>query len=136
MIEIVCASHSEYALAIKKTVSMIAGKQISKELHALSLQEDLLQFKKDVATLKKRVHGKDILILTDLYGASPFNVCYQEFQEESFQIISGMNIPMVLEAIFHRNLKLPDLVQYLLKQSRKSIDVPHFEDNEDDFFET
>ena len=43
------------------------------------------------------------LILTDIMGGSATNVCVELMKQENVQVITGVNLPMLLEAIGYRD---------------------------------
>lgn len=51
------------------------------------------------------------LVLTDLVGATPSNIAESLLQADNTAVLSGMNLPMVLTAIMHRDEPLADVVR-------------------------
>ena len=46
--------------------------------------------------------GKGVLILTDIYGATPANIALKLLQPERFEGVAGVNLPMLLRALNYR----------------------------------
>jgi PTS system mannose-specific IIA component len=61
--------------------------------------EDL---QKEISTaIRKLDRGKGVLILTDLFGGTPSNISLSFLKEGKVEVITGVNLPMLL--------KLPDI---------------------------
>lgn len=102
MSEIIIATHSVLAESLHLTATMICGSALTEHLHLLSLKEDgtgIFGFEEQAKRLLGEITGNDIIILTDLYGASPFNVCCSLFHKEHHKIVTGVNLPMVMEIL-------------------------------------
>lgn len=41
--------------------------------------------------------GHGVLLLTDVYGATPANLCLSLYQPQTVEILSGVNLPMLLK---------------------------------------
>jgi PTS system mannose-specific IIA component len=74
--------------------------------------EDL---KKEISTaIKKLDQGQGILILTDLFGGTPSNISLSFIKEGKVEVITGVNLPMLL--------KLPDIREGMsLKEFAQNI---------------
>ena len=104
MVGIIIASHGEFAAGIKQSGSMIFGEQEKVESVVFMPSEgpDDLQRKLQEAIAK--VDSEEILFLVDLWGGSPFNQANKLFEEapEHRAIVSGLNLPMLIEAYASR----------------------------------
>ena len=79
----------------------------------------------ELVTQKIESLGDQILIFTDLLGASPYNASAQAIREhpnKSVVCITGINLPMLLEAILKReDMDLEALVDYLMDVGKNGI---------------
>jgi len=58
-----------------------------------------------------RVEGvKGVLVLTDIFGATPSNVAQKLVDGVSSRLITGINLPMLLRSVSYRNESLDALV--------------------------
>jgi PTS system mannose-specific IIA component len=72
--------------------------------------------------IKKVNHNRGVLILTDMFGGTPSNLSYSFLEEGRVEVLTGVNLPIVIKAITAReNQKLADLVQGLETYGKKSI---------------
>lgn len=53
---------------------------------------------------------KGVLVLTDIFGATPSNVAQKLVDGDSSRLITGVNLPMLLRAVTYRHESLDTLV--------------------------
>ncbi|GAB4392464.1 MAG: PTS sugar transporter subunit IIA [Gammaproteobacteria bacterium] len=63
----------------------------------------------------------DWLILVDLYGATPSNIALSFTTPEHVQMVSGLNLPMVLKVMNYAHLPLKELAQKALTGGKNGI---------------
>ncbi|WP_297237976.1 PTS sugar transporter subunit IIA [uncultured Faecalicoccus sp.] len=128
MKNIVLVSHGELAKGMHSVVKMIAGNR--KEVYSLCLEPDM-----DAGTFKEACSivfasfSKDdeIVLLTDILSGSPIlnalEVLKEEGRKERTIVIGGMNMPMVLDAIYKKDHieDLNALKEELIREGRKGI---------------
>ncbi|MDF7682784.1 PTS sugar transporter subunit IIA [Lactobacillus sp. ESL0679] len=97
--EIILASHSNLAKGMYDSVSLIMGKQ--KNLHYLTAYvNDGIDFKDQLIQEIEPIKDNLILFVTDIIGGSVNTTIAQVVaQNEKYFLISGMNLPLVLELI-------------------------------------
>lgn len=67
---------------------------------------------------------KGILILTDMFGGTPSNLSYSFLEEGKVEVISGVNLPILIKAINARkDMELGDLAINLEVFGKKSISL-------------
>src|SRR5512147_717858 len=55
--------------------------------------------------------GRGVLVLTDIYGATPSNVAMRLLQPGRVEGLAGVNLPMLIRALTYREeADLPDLI--------------------------
>ena len=57
------------------------------------------------------VPNGDVLVLTDVLGATPANVAQQWARDRKAKIIAGVNLPMLLRSVCYRHEPIEGLVQ-------------------------
>ena len=66
--------------------------------------------------------GNGILVLTDVYGATPSNTLCRVLEPARVEAITGVNLPMLLKALNYRDsLPLPQLIERIVEGGRNSI---------------
>lgn len=56
-------------------------------------------------------HGEGVLVLSDIYGATPCNLASKLLEPGRIEGISGVNLPMLVRAIAYRNEPLAVLIE-------------------------
>ncbi|MGN1277546.1 MAG: PTS sugar transporter subunit IIA [Floccifex sp.] len=100
---LIISSHSVLANAMKESAGMIAGKQAVDSIITFHMVEGMepVEFIENVNQfLKDKKEEDEYLILTDLYGASPTNTSLMAFRYRNYRIVTGLNLGMVLEALY------------------------------------
>ena len=74
------------------------------------------------ARLAELDQGDGILVLTDMYGATPSNTLCRLLEPAHIEGVSGVNLPMLLKALNYREtLTLPQLIERIVEGGRNSI---------------
>jgi mannose PTS system EIIA component len=55
--------------------------------------------------------GAGVLILTDMFGATPANVAAKLLADGRVEALSGANLPMLVRALAHRDLPITEVVE-------------------------
>ncbi|EDY87556.1 PTS system fructose subfamily IIA component [gamma proteobacterium HTCC5015] len=71
------------------------------------------------ALRKKLDHGQGVLLLNDLYGATPFNVA--RAIEEPQHVLTGLNLCMLLRAINYQQHALDELANIAREGGQKGL---------------
>lgn len=125
MIQIIIASHGPLSEAIVKSASLIAGNEITKNIKHIQITMDtsVTEAKQMVdKALKSFDVNDEILALTDVYGGSITKVITEYIGVRKLYIITGMNLGMLLEALFVKdNYTIEALVEYLLQNGKDGI---------------
>lgn len=105
MVNIILASHGEFVEGLLESSKMIFGEQENIATVTLMPNEGPEDLKaKLVRAVESFGTESEVLFMVDLWGGSPFNqasVVYEDMKERS-AIVSGVNLPMLLEALGSR----------------------------------
>ena len=71
--------------------------------------------------LRELNQGQGVLILTDLYGSTPANICNCLLEEPGFKLVSGLNLPMLIRALNYPDLDLTALAEKAASGGRDGI---------------
>ncbi|MBG9983541.1 PTS mannose transporter subunit IIAB [Aerococcaceae bacterium DSM 111022] len=105
MVNIILASHGELAAGLLQSAEMIFGEQQNIKFVTFMPSEGPDDLQANLTTAVESFGpGAEILFLVDLWGGSPFNQAniIHENNSENTAIVSGMNLPILLEALGHR----------------------------------
>ena len=102
MVSIVLASHGRFSEGIKESGQMIFGPQEDVEAVVLTPDMGPDDFRaKVLAAIDTFSNKEQVLFLADLWGGTPFNQISKLIEErggEDWVCVTGMNLPMVIEA--------------------------------------
>ena len=71
---------------------------------------------------KAEEEGKEVLVLTDLMYGTPFNTMVELQKDYKFYHITGVNLPMLLEAINSRNEgTLAEMVENIIHVAKTGV---------------
>ena len=73
------------------------------------------------AIVKELDTGSGVLILSDVYGATPSNIARQLCHAERVMGVAGVNLPMLLRVIRYPATTLPDLAKVAVEGGRGCI---------------
>lgn len=65
--------------------------------------------------------GSGVLILTDVYGATPCNIAARLLEPERVAVLAGVNLPMLLRALTYRVLPLYDFTRRVLAANEECV---------------
>lgn len=130
-IGIVIASHGEFAAGIHQSGSMIFGEQEKVQVVTFMPSEgpdDLYaKFNDAIAAFDA---DDEILVLADLWSGSPFNQASRvagENPDRKFAIITGLNLPMLIQAYTERmmdaNAGVEQVAANIIKEAKDGIKV-------------
>ena len=126
MTGILIVTHGDLGKALIDAAGFILGNE-PEAVAAISID---LNEKADILR-KKIAQGIDdvksdggILILTDMFGGSPSNLSYSFLEEGVVEVLSGVNLPIVLKAIRGRQqMELSALAAEIEDYGKKSISL-------------
>lgn len=104
MANLLLLSHSQLSESIYETVKLIMGKPSDAVSYiTLPYGQDLQAYQAEIEAHVEKSKEEGILILTDLFGGSPFMISVKTFDKYHdtvpIEIITGMNLPMVVELV-------------------------------------
>ena len=122
--KIIVVSHGSYAKGLVDTVQMIAGEQDDLEAFGLEPEESVETLKDQIRqSIEQTSAGEEILILTDLFYGSPFNVVVSLMSEYDLYHITGINLPLIMEVVMGRyaGKNAKQLCEELLKKAPDTV---------------
>lgn len=126
MIGIVIVSHSQLGDALIDCATFILGERpVDMVSVSIDLRENAADLRKKIEKGIKQVDkGKGVLILTDMFGGTPSNLSYSFLEEGRIEVLSGVNLPIVIKAVGMRAEKnLAELAEYLMNFGKRSISL-------------
>lgn len=123
MVGILVVSHGRLAEALISSVQFLVGNL--KRIKAISIWPK--ERKEEVKDrLQKGIHevdeGDGVVILTDLLGGTPTNLSLSILGNKNVEVVTGVNLPMLLTLASYRSGKsLSEIGKLVKKSGRRSI---------------
>ncbi len=123
MIGIFLITHGSYGEALVQNACHVLNKRpIQLTQLGVAAQDDpldLLPLARQMLSTVDSGHG--VLVLTDLFGASPANLSMKLLAADQVVGLSGVNLPMLLSALTHRDKDLKTLLSHARDGGRGGI---------------
>src|SRR5688572_5862382 len=128
MIGILIVSHGAFGESLIHSASHVLGKrplflrQVGVTVHddpdaILPVAEDLIRFLDQ---------GQGVLVLTDIYGATPSNIAARVLRPVRIEGIAGVSLPMLIRAITYRDEPLEAVIAKALSGAAEGVRrMPH-----------
>ena len=113
MIGILLITHGSVGEALVQNACHVLNKRpVQLNQLGVAAQDDPL----DLLPLARRMielvdNGKGVLLLTDVFGATPSNLALKLLEPGRIEGLSGVNLPMLLRALTYREKGMPTLLQ-------------------------
>jgi len=127
MAGIIIVAHTPLASALLEFVGHIYG-QVPEHIFAVNVppHEDSKITLNKLLELVDSLHSEnEVLVITDIMGATPSNVASrlmnQSNQSRDIQVLTGVNLPMLLRAVSHRHEPLTEIVEKSLQGGQQGV---------------
>lgn len=123
MIGILIVTHGDIGLSLLKSAAQILGKSFN-NTNCISVESnhEIHTYKKTInSELLKLNSGKGVLIMSDMYGATPTNILKELVVANKIEVLTGINLPMLVQALTNRDSELKKLISDCLKCGKDSL---------------
>ena len=123
MVGILLVTHDGLGESFLDCVKHVLG-ELPNNLKSLSVSAGDDPQKKSVeaqAIIKELDTGSGVLLLSDVYGATPSNIARQLCHVERVMGVAGVNLPMILRVVRYPDTTLPDLAKVAVEGGRGCI---------------
>jgi PTS system mannose-specific IIA component len=97
MIGLVLVTHAGLATALKLSAEMIVGSIERCTTVEVAPDERVDDIMAHVVAAVEAVHSDGAIIMTDLFGGTPSNMAMSFLKEGCVEVITGVNLPMLIE---------------------------------------
>lgn len=122
---VVIVTHCELGNEFLRALKLIVPD--SPEFHAIAFDvEDELESMRNkiLEGIRAADQGHGVLILTDMFGGSPSNVALSFHEEHHVEVVTGMNLPMLVRLASQKGAEsLKDLATSIKDYGRRNISV-------------
>ncbi len=124
MLGIVIVANGQLAKEYKKALEQIVGPCLSVEAISILPYDDREEKKSEISNAICTVdRGQGVVIATDMFGSTPFNLVIDVFKEDKNRVIFGFNLPFLVKLIKVRNWPIDEAVNISIKAAKKYINV-------------
>ncbi|MBX8938652.1 PTS sugar transporter subunit IIA [Enterococcus gilvus] len=127
MIGVLILTHGELAEGYLSALRLITGEAENIDTLGLYHETSIESYKEEVAEKMIALEqGNGVLVFCDIFGASPYNVTAHNYQvlkdKVNYRSITGVNLPMVIEAVCSREtMELDELAKYIQNVGKDGI---------------
>ncbi len=79
------------------------------------------EFEKELRKCLGEVQGEPVVVLTDILGGSVNQVATKLMGEYGYQLITGINLPLLLELVFIPDPIAPERIEEIVRCAREQI---------------
>lgn len=119
-------THGNVGHELLMTAKSMLGNSLPLECETLSVSENCNPEKlldKAVLICKQLNQGDGVLVLTDIFGSTPSNICnkLQNNSEVDVHVIAGLNLPMLIRVLNYPKLPLDEIIIKALSGAHDGI---------------
>jgi len=124
MTGLVLVTHAGLAGALKSAAEMIVGSIDMCASVEVIPGEHADEIMARVVSAVEAVSADGAIIMTDLFGGTPSNMAMSFLEEGRIEVLTGVNLPMLIEFCSRRGrMSVADLASELLRSGREGIIV-------------
>ena len=125
MIGILLVTHGKIAAELAEAACRITGESEGIAAVGLDWESGADAARDRIEEGLSRVRSDaGVLVLTDMFGGTPSNLAFPFLKEGSVEIVTGVNLPMLLRSLAtRREESLASLARAVRERGRKAIEV-------------
>ncbi|MEY3784787.1 MAG: hypothetical protein RL241_135 [Pseudomonadota bacterium] len=130
MIGILLITHGELGKSLIECATHVLGEK-PKFLDSLTIENDCAHdnmYKEISEKINRLDQGKGVLILTDIFGATPCNIITKIIEPGKVNAIAGVNLSMLIRSISYRHESFEALIAKAIEGAQDGI--IHIQPNE------
>lgn len=121
---VIIVSHADYGSAALRTTEFILGPLSDCASISVNVAEEVSETVRRLADAAQRLDkGAGVLILTDMFGGTPTNLALSLLGSNNVEVVTGLNLPMLLKVFTSRNFALQELARQASDAAAKGIVV-------------
>lgn len=125
MVGIILVTHPHLGEEFLRSAELICGRFNNVATVSIDTKKEVEELRREIAAAIKRVDtGKGVLILTDMFGGTPSNMSLAFLQEGRVEVLTGLNLPMLIKIFNCREGKTLKELAILAKEAgQKNINL-------------
>ncbi len=123
MIGIVIVAHGGLAREYLAALEHVVGHQEGIKAVAIGAESERAEKQSEVNAAVNEVDtGDGVIVVTDMFGGTPSNLAVAACQAKDRLVIYGTNLPLLVQLVKARNMKIDDAVAIALNAGHKYLD--------------
>ncbi len=124
MVGVVIVTHGAFGTALLEAAETVLGPQ--EKCYAIGVDvnkgvdETMETIRKSIRSVET---GRGVVCLTDLFGGSPTTMSLSLMKSENLEVITGVNLPMVVATLQYRAMDLDALAEKAKTTGQQGIKV-------------
>ena len=109
---IIIITHSNYGAALLQAAESILGPLSDCLARSVDIRVDVSDTVEDLRSkIDSLNNGNGVIILTDMFGGTPTNLSLSLLSIEGVEVVTGVNLPMLLRVASQRGTKIAQLAE-------------------------
>lgn len=123
MIGLLIISHCNLGKEFLNAAELIVGRLEAADSIAITQTTESEEILKEISEKIRALNqGQGVLVLTDMFGGTPSNLSLSFLNDETVEVLTGVNLPMVIAVAKDRdNLTLNELGERAQQAGKRSI---------------
>lgn len=122
---IIVVSHADFGSAMLRTAEFILGPLSDCSSISVDAGQEVPEIVRRLKDAAQRLDkGAGVIVLTDMFGGTPTNLALSLLSSHHVEVVTGVNLPMVLKVFTSRTEPLPELAVHASEAAIKGIVVP------------
>ena len=123
MIGLLIISHCDLGKEFLNAAELILGRLEASDYVSITQTTESSEMLKEISRKITSLNsGQGVLVLTDMFGGTPSNLSLSFLKEEKVEVLTGVNLPMVIAVARDRDtLTLSELGQKAEQAGKRSI---------------
>lgn len=124
MVGVVIVTHGSFGGTLLGAAETVLGEQENCFAIGVDVNKGVDETMDDIRKAIRSVEtGKGVLALTDLFGGSPTTMSLSLMKSEKLEVITGVNLPMLVSALQNRAMDLNALADKVSEAGQQGIKV-------------
>jgi PTS system mannose-specific IIA component len=124
MVGLLVVAHAGLARELLAAAEMIVGPIDKSDAVGIGSGDSVDQIRESVRVAIENVAEDGVIIMTDMFGGTPSNMSISFLKEDEVEVLTGVNLPMVIKFASERErLGVAELASVLKKCGQESISV-------------
>lgn len=118
MVGVILVTHPNLGEEFLRSAELICGKFNNVAVVSIDTKKEVEELRREIAAAIKSVDlGKGVLILTDMFGGTPSNMSLAFLEEGRVEVLTGLNLPMLIKIFNCREGKSLRELAFLAKEA-------------------